>query len=197
MGRGEVLPVCLVVTPLNHPCHAPACGSPKIAFSRDYFLKQHYAYQALVDRVRPSLNCGNQLAYCLSLMWCMSMENHRRMISKGENSWFVHQSSLAVLPAEPSSSKWWGTWQRKRLMWASTCICLYFEAILTCHKILHHGASGFTSLLKECLCGWCWTNDCFFYWWPFGPKYIWLLSGFWVNFSSFNKTVCWYYNYVL
>jgi hypothetical protein len=34
----------------------------------------------------------------------MSMENHRGMVSTVEN-WFVHQSSLAILPAKSSSSK--------------------------------------------------------------------------------------------
>jgi hypothetical protein len=33
------------------------------------------------------------------------MEDHGGIISTGENSWFVHQSSLAILPAEFSSSK--------------------------------------------------------------------------------------------
>jgi hypothetical protein len=35
----------------------------------------------------------------------VSIENHGRMISTEENSWFVHQNSLAVLPAVSSSSK--------------------------------------------------------------------------------------------
>jgi hypothetical protein len=44
-----------------------------------------------------SLNCGHQLACCSSVRWYMSMENHGGMILMGENSWFVHQSSLAFL----------------------------------------------------------------------------------------------------
>jgi hypothetical protein len=39
----------------------------------------------------------------------MSMENHGRMILTGENSWFIHQSLLAILPTELSSSKGGGT----------------------------------------------------------------------------------------
>jgi hypothetical protein len=31
--------------------------------------------------------------------WYMSMDNRGRMISTGENSWLVHQSSLEILPA--------------------------------------------------------------------------------------------------
>jgi hypothetical protein len=31
--------------------------------------------------------------------WYMSIESHGGMIATGENSWFVHQSSLAILPA--------------------------------------------------------------------------------------------------
>jgi hypothetical protein len=37
--------------------------------------------------------------------WHMSMENHGGTISTGENSWFIHQSSLSLLPAESCGSK--------------------------------------------------------------------------------------------
>jgi hypothetical protein len=33
------------------------------------------------------------------------MDNHGRMKQTEKNSWFVHQSSLAILPAESSGSK--------------------------------------------------------------------------------------------
>jgi hypothetical protein len=49
--------------------------------------------------------------------WYMSMENHGWMLSTGENSWFVHQSSLPIIQAEPSSSKSLGTWRRKLWIW--------------------------------------------------------------------------------
>jgi hypothetical protein len=38
-------------------------------------------------------------------MCYMSMESHDGMIWTSENSWFLHQSTLAILPAELSSSK--------------------------------------------------------------------------------------------
>jgi hypothetical protein len=43
----------------------------------------------------------------------MSMKNHGGMISAEENSLFVHQSSLAILPAESSSSEAGGTGEGK------------------------------------------------------------------------------------
>jgi hypothetical protein len=61
-----------------------------------------------------SLNCGNQRASCSSPRCYMSMENLGGNISSGENSWFVHQSSPAVLRSE--SFSWFDhpniTWQR-------------------------------------------------------------------------------------
>jgi hypothetical protein len=60
-----------------------------------------------------SLNCCQQRAYCSSLRWCMGMESYGEMIWTGENSWFIHQTSLAILPAESFSSKAGGTWRKK------------------------------------------------------------------------------------
>jgi hypothetical protein len=57
--------------------------------------------------------CGHQRAYCSSTRWYMSMENYGEMILTGEFSWFVHQSSLAILEAASSESKSGGTWRRK------------------------------------------------------------------------------------
>jgi hypothetical protein len=39
----------------------------------------------------------------------MCIESHGGMIVTGENSLFIHQSSLAILPAESSSNKVGGT----------------------------------------------------------------------------------------
>jgi hypothetical protein len=47
-----------------------------------------------------SQNCGHQRAYCSSPGWYMSMESYVMMMPTGDNSWLVHQSSFAVLPAE-------------------------------------------------------------------------------------------------
>jgi hypothetical protein len=42
----------------------------------------------------------------------MSMENHGGIVSKGKNSLFVHQSSLAILPVEFPSSIPGGTGEK-------------------------------------------------------------------------------------
>jgi hypothetical protein len=72
------------------------------------------------------------------------MENHGGMISTGENT-SVHQSSLSILPAESFSSKAGGTGKGNEF-----CHTKYLshalKGSLTCHKILQHGANGFTSL---------------------------------------------------
>jgi hypothetical protein len=50
-----------------------------------------------------SQNCGNQRACCSSPGWYVSMKRHGDDDdAAGDNSWLVHQSSLAVLPAETS-----------------------------------------------------------------------------------------------
>jgi hypothetical protein len=58
------------------------------------------------------------------------------------------QTSLAIVPAQSSSSKAGGTWRRKRFILPSKHFCSYLKVILTCRKILH-GADGFPSPLKE------------------------------------------------
>jgi hypothetical protein len=47
-----------------------------------------------------SLNCGYQRVYCTSPGWYVSMESHGGDDVGWDNSWPVHQSSLAVLPAD-------------------------------------------------------------------------------------------------
>jgi hypothetical protein len=77
------------------------------------------------------------------------MENHGWIISTKGKSWFVHQSSWTILPAESSSSKQEG--QVKEMMnlaLRSIFVCT-FQVIFTCHKILWHGANNFTSPTKE------------------------------------------------
>jgi hypothetical protein len=62
-----------------------------------------------------SQNCGHQWAYCSSPGWYVSMESHGDiMIPDAGNSWLVHQSSLAVTPAETceaNSRKWMKEWE--------------------------------------------------------------------------------------
>jgi hypothetical protein len=52
-----------------------------------------------------SLNCGHQVAYCSSLRWYVSMGNRDGIMSTEDNNWFVHKSTVTVLPEESSGSK--------------------------------------------------------------------------------------------
>jgi hypothetical protein len=80
----------------------------------------------------------------------MSMENHRGMISTGENLWFDNQRDLS---GETTSSHL----VAKQRNWAKEIINLALRRVfvhtwkgfLTCRKILRHGANGFTSTPKE------------------------------------------------
>jgi hypothetical protein len=77
----------------------------------------------------------------------MSMENHGGMILTGENFCLVHQSSLAILPKESSSSKTGRTGEgNDKFVLVSLFI---LDVFLTCHKILQHGTDRFTFSLKE------------------------------------------------
>jgi hypothetical protein len=76
-------------------------------------------------------------------MWAwrgMVMMMMMTMMPAGDNSWLVHQSSLAVLPAEISGA---GRMD-KGLRILSILYLRYLKGSLTCRKILH-GTSGFTS----------------------------------------------------
>jgi hypothetical protein len=66
---------------------------------------------------------------------------HRSGDMQPSRAWLVHQSSLAVLPAETS-----GTSRRngrRRENFAYQCL-KYLTGSLTCRKILRNGTSGFT-----------------------------------------------------
>jgi hypothetical protein len=68
--------------------------------------------------------------------WYVNTESH------GDDAWLVHQSSLAVLPAETSGASR-RNWQR-----SENFAYQYLKNIkrsLTRRKILRHGTSGFTS----------------------------------------------------
>jgi hypothetical protein len=68
------------------------------------------------------------------------------MMPAEDNIWLVHQSSLAILPAQTSwTSRRNG---RKSENFASQYL-KYFKGSLTCRKILRHGTSGFTSHSKK------------------------------------------------
>jgi hypothetical protein len=65
----------------------------------------------------------------------------------------VHQSSLAMITAESSSSKAGGNGEGK----INVCLTKYlfhsWKGSLTCCKILRHGADGFTPLRSKSCCG--------------------------------------------
>jgi hypothetical protein len=71
------------------------------------------------------------------------------MISTGENSCFVHQSSLAILPAEPSSSEVGGNYDGNYEFMPYGLSLSTSKNSLTCRKILRHGAHGITFPPKE------------------------------------------------
>jgi hypothetical protein len=63
----------------------------------------------------------------------------------GDNSRLVHQSSLAVLPAETSGAS-------RRNGWSENFVYQYLKYLkgsLTCRKILRRGTSRFTSYPKD------------------------------------------------
>jgi hypothetical protein len=96
-----------------------------------------------------SLNYSHQRAYCSSPMWYTSMEKHVRMILAGENSWFIHDSSLAILPAESCSSKAGGTGWRKLWIWPFEVYLLILWGIISTLWNLTRWVDRFTSHLKE------------------------------------------------
>jgi hypothetical protein len=93
-----------------------------------------------------SQNCGYERAYYSSpgdmwAWWAMVV-----MIPAGDNSRLVHQSSLAVLPAEtPGESRRKG---RRSENFAYQYL-KYINRSLTRRNILRHGTSLFTSHPKE------------------------------------------------
>jgi hypothetical protein len=70
------------------------------------------------------------------------------MMPAGDNYWLVHQSSLAVLPAEKSGSSRRNGWRSENFAYQ---YLEYLKGFLTCRKILIHGTWGFTSHPKECV----------------------------------------------
>jgi hypothetical protein len=67
------------------------------------------------------------------------------MMSAGDNSWFIHQSSLVVLPAETSGANRRNGQRSENFTYQHL---KYQRGFLTCHKILWHGTSSFTSHSK-------------------------------------------------
>jgi hypothetical protein len=88
-----------------------------------------------VSELRPSL------AYCLSPSECVW-----RVVMTLMDNWLVYQSSLAVLPAEPSAGVG-GIDEGMRIVRIQ--YLWYVNVSFTCRKILRHGTSGFTSNPKE------------------------------------------------
>jgi hypothetical protein len=95
-----------------------------------------------------SLHCSNQRDYCPYPRWYMSMEDLGG-ISAEENSWFVHQSCLAIPPAESCSSKSGGTGRRNDEFGLTKYLFHTSKGFVTFRKILRHGANGFSSPSKK------------------------------------------------
>jgi hypothetical protein len=74
-------------------------------------------------------------------MWVWRAMVMTTIMLAGENSWLIHNSSLAVLPAEKSGASRSENFAYQYLK--------YLKEYLTCHKILWHGTCGFTSHPKE------------------------------------------------
>jgi hypothetical protein len=68
------------------------------------------------------------------------------MISDGDNSCLVHQSSLAVLPAAISGASRRNGRRNENFAYQ---YLKYVKGSSTCRKILRHGTSGFSSHPKE------------------------------------------------
>jgi hypothetical protein len=96
----------------------------------------------------PELRLNPERVYSSCPRWYMSMEKHGGMMSAEENFWFVHQRSHSILLAESSGSK-----QEERakgmMNLASRSFLFILANYFTCHIILRHGTSGFTSPPKE------------------------------------------------
>jgi hypothetical protein len=97
-----------------------------------------------------SLNCGSQKAYCSSPRWYMSMETHGWIILTGENSWFVHHNSgnsttRHLVAKEEEDDK--GNAEFSEFCLRN--VPFTHVGLLTCRKILRHGANGFTSPSKK------------------------------------------------
>jgi hypothetical protein len=68
------------------------------------------------------------------------------MMPAGDNSWLVHQSSLAVLPAETSGASRRNGQSSENFAYQ---YLKYLKGFLKCHKILRHGTCSFISHPKE------------------------------------------------
>jgi hypothetical protein len=87
---------------------------------------------------------GGPIVYPLGDMW--AWRPMVMMMPTGDNSWLVHQSSLAVLPAETSGASR-GNGRRSENFAYQYMKCI--KGSSTCRKILRRGTSGFTSHPKE------------------------------------------------
>jgi hypothetical protein len=79
-------------------------------------------------------------------MWAWRTTVMMMMMSAGDNSWLVHQSSLSVLPAETCGKN---RRNGRRSENFADQYLKYLKVSLTCLKILRHGTSVFISHPKE------------------------------------------------
>jgi hypothetical protein len=85
--------------------------------------------------------------------WYMSMKIHGGIISTGENSWFVHHNSLAILPAQPSSSKAEGTGGGNDEFFLTKYLFHTSKVSLTCLKYYDMGPTALLPLRRKACCG--------------------------------------------
>jgi hypothetical protein len=88
-----------------------------------------------------SQNCDHERACCSSPGDIWAWRAMVLMMPARDTAWPVHQSFLAVLPAETS-----GTSRSENF---ACQYVKYLKGFLTCRKVLRHGTSGFTSHPKE------------------------------------------------
>jgi hypothetical protein len=98
-----------------------------------------------------SLNCGHRQAYFWSSRWYMSMKNRGGIFTKGQNSWFVHQSSLEILIESHQVTKQNELSKEINMIFRSIFVYTS-KGSLTCLKISWYGADGFTPRSKA-FCG--------------------------------------------
>jgi hypothetical protein len=100
------------------------------------------------DRARLCLRTGatnGPIVHPPGDMWAWRAMVMTMMMLAGDNSSLVHQSSLAVLPAETSGA----STRKGRSEDFAFQYLKYLKGPLICRKILRHGPSGFTSHPKE------------------------------------------------
>jgi hypothetical protein len=86
----------------------------------------------------------SQLIYEHGWPWCNDIDRR--------NFWFVHQNSIALLPAEPPSSKADGTGEGNEFFLTKSLFHTSKGSLICC-KLLRHLADGLLSFRRKTCCG--------------------------------------------